>query len=121
MPFRPLRPMRGFRVTEPAIQCSTRMDRKPANPERYFSYLQKKFDARGFDIRLCGRGASIEMNGAPLCTQHAGELVLSMLLAGELVFADGSSPIPRQAPVEYADIGDIVITRRPTGEAGDAQ
>lgn len=106
MLLRALKPLRGYRPTAPEVQCSTRMDRNPASPDHYFPYLKKKFDIRGFDIRLCGRSASVELNGSPLCIQHAGEVVLSMLLSGELVFKDGTSPLPADQPVEYADIGE---------------
>lgn len=110
--FRELRPLRAYVATAPAIQCSHKMNRKPANPKVYFSYLEKKFAARGFDMALCGRGASIELHGAPLCTQHAGELLLSMLLAGEIVMKDGASPLPPVPPVEFADVPEPTVTRR---------
>ena len=108
--FKPLKPLKAYVETEPQIQCSHRMARNPANPEHYFRYLKRKFDARGFDISLCGRAASVELSGSPLCTQHAGELTLSMLLCGELILRGECGP--PQPPVEYANIGEIHITRK---------
>lgn len=64
--FRPPKP------STPPRQCDAPFDVKSGWAPHYIERRGKKVTEKGWDIDRCNRVASYQINGACLCTQHAG-------------------------------------------------
>jgi hypothetical protein len=51
----------------------------------------KKFEERGWDIKKCSNGASVQIDGVGYCRQHAGSIAVAKLEEeGRLVNVEGA-------------------------------
>ena len=78
MDVKELRPR--LTLTRSSLQCDVDIPMLPSWNPRWLEDHKAKLSAKGYDPNKCSRGATVKIDGRPLCRQHAGAIAIETLV-----------------------------------------